>query len=42
MCLSGPKLEFPEEGEDEKKVETSETGKKGKKESQEAGQESSC
>src|ERR1700704_6457440 len=29
--LSGPKLEFPEEGEDEKKEQTDETGKKGKK-----------
>src|SRR5712675_1371060 len=29
--LSGPKLEFPEEGEEEKKDQTDETGKKGKK-----------
>src|SRR5260370_37190651 len=29
--LSGPKLEFPEEGEEEKKEETNGTGKKGKK-----------
>src|ERR1700726_4353142 len=29
--LSGPKLEFPEEGEEEKKEETTGTGKKGKK-----------
>src|SRR6202040_3755490 len=29
--LSGPKLEFPEEGEEEKKEETDGTGKKGKK-----------
>src|SRR6267154_2542667 len=29
--LSGPKLEFPEEGEEEKKEQTDETGKKGKK-----------